>query len=73
MLLLQHLVWILGLKPAVGGALKPGRAVEGPSTVSVLLRQFAEFHRLWLNGLLTVNFTCTGADHCSDDGPACDR
>uniref|UniRef100_A0A087Y5F1 Protein MON2 homolog n=1 Tax=Poecilia formosa TaxID=48698 RepID=A0A087Y5F1_POEFO len=30
---LQHLVWILGLKPAVGGALKPGRAVEGPSTV----------------------------------------
>lgn len=34
MFLLQHLVWILGLKPAVGGALKPGRAVEGPSTVS---------------------------------------
>uniref|UniRef100_A0A8C7QZY6 Protein MON2 homolog n=1 Tax=Oncorhynchus mykiss TaxID=8022 RepID=A0A8C7QZY6_ONCMY len=30
---LQHLVWILGLKPGVGGALKPGRAVEGPSTV----------------------------------------
>ncbi|NWS89185.1 MON2 protein, partial [Toxostoma redivivum] len=30
---LQHLVWILGLKPSVGGALKPGRAVEGPSTV----------------------------------------
>uniref|UniRef100_A0A673JQQ4 Protein MON2 homolog n=1 Tax=Sinocyclocheilus rhinocerous TaxID=307959 RepID=A0A673JQQ4_9TELE len=30
---LQHLVWILGLKPAVGGVLKPGRAVEGPSTV----------------------------------------
>ncbi|XP_043979915.1 protein MON2 homolog isoform X7 [Gambusia affinis] len=30
---LQHLVWILGLKPALGGALKPGRAVEGPSTV----------------------------------------
>ncbi|XP_038144487.1 protein MON2 homolog isoform X3 [Cyprinodon tularosa] len=30
---LQHLVWILGLKPAVGGALKPGRAVEGLSTV----------------------------------------
>ncbi|XP_072341125.1 protein MON2 homolog isoform X2 [Scyliorhinus torazame] len=30
---LQHLVWILGLKPASGGALKPGRAVEGPSTV----------------------------------------
>uniref|UniRef100_A0AAQ5YSR5 Protein MON2 homolog n=1 Tax=Amphiprion ocellaris TaxID=80972 RepID=A0AAQ5YSR5_AMPOC len=28
-----HLVWILGLKPGVGGALKPGRAVEGPSTV----------------------------------------
>ncbi|XP_016414442.1 protein MON2 homolog [Sinocyclocheilus rhinocerous] len=28
-----HLVWILGLKPAVGGVLKPGRAVEGPSTV----------------------------------------
>lgn len=31
---IQHLVWILGLKPGVGGALKPGRAVEGPSTVS---------------------------------------
>uniref|UniRef100_A0A2K5H9V0 Protein MON2 homolog n=1 Tax=Colobus angolensis palliatus TaxID=336983 RepID=A0A2K5H9V0_COLAP len=30
---LQHLVWILGLKPSSGGALKPGRAVEGPSTV----------------------------------------
>ncbi|TRY98843.1 hypothetical protein DNTS_027857 [Danionella cerebrum] len=30
---LQHLVWILGLKPAAGGVLKPGRAVEGPSTV----------------------------------------
>ncbi|KAL6057994.1 hypothetical protein STEG23_015862 [Scotinomys teguina] len=30
---LQHLVWILGLKPSGGGALKPGRAVEGPSTV----------------------------------------
>nr|XP_033814153.1 protein MON2 homolog isoform X1 [Geotrypetes seraphini] len=30
---LQHLVWILGLKPSNGGALKPGRAVEGPSTV----------------------------------------
>uniref|UniRef100_A0A8C7E690 Protein MON2 homolog n=1 Tax=Naja naja TaxID=35670 RepID=A0A8C7E690_NAJNA len=30
---LQHLVWILGLKPGIGGALKPGRAVEGPSTV----------------------------------------
>uniref|UniRef100_A0AAR2LKM8 Protein MON2 homolog n=1 Tax=Pygocentrus nattereri TaxID=42514 RepID=A0AAR2LKM8_PYGNA len=30
---LLHLVWILGLKPGVGGALKPGRAVEGPSTV----------------------------------------
>ncbi|XP_030626917.1 protein MON2 homolog isoform X1 [Chanos chanos] len=30
---LQHLVWILGLKPGVGGALKPGRAVEGTSTV----------------------------------------
>ncbi|XP_078075818.1 protein MON2 homolog isoform X1 [Mustelus asterias] len=30
---LQHLVWILGLKPASGGALKPGRSVEGPSTV----------------------------------------
>uniref|UniRef100_A0A4W4GTB0 Protein MON2 homolog n=1 Tax=Electrophorus electricus TaxID=8005 RepID=A0A4W4GTB0_ELEEL len=30
---LQHLVWILGLKPGVGGGLKPGRAVEGPSTV----------------------------------------
>uniref|UniRef100_A0A4W3HLZ4 Protein MON2 homolog n=1 Tax=Callorhinchus milii TaxID=7868 RepID=A0A4W3HLZ4_CALMI len=30
---LQHVVWILGLKPASGGALKPGRAVEGPSTV----------------------------------------
>ncbi|KAL7982631.1 hypothetical protein Chor_010229 [Crotalus horridus] len=30
---LQHLVWILGLKPSIGGALKPGRAVEGPSTV----------------------------------------
>ncbi|XP_014642180.1 PREDICTED: protein MON2 homolog isoform X3 [Ceratotherium simum simum] len=29
---LQHLVWILGLKPSSGGALKPGRAVEGPST-----------------------------------------
>uniref|UniRef100_A0A673LAY6 Protein MON2 homolog n=1 Tax=Sinocyclocheilus rhinocerous TaxID=307959 RepID=A0A673LAY6_9TELE len=29
----HHLVWILGLKPAVGGVLKPGRAVEGPSTV----------------------------------------
>ncbi|RXN00212.1 Protein MON2-like [Acipenser ruthenus] len=28
-----HLVWILGLKPGSGGALKPGRAVEGPSTV----------------------------------------
>ena len=34
----QHLVWILGLKPGVGGALKPGRAVEGPSTVSVIVR-----------------------------------
>lgn len=33
-ILSQHLVWILGLKPGVGGALKPGRAVEGPSTVS---------------------------------------
>ncbi|KAJ8269821.1 hypothetical protein COCON_G00124280 [Conger conger] len=30
---LQHLVWILGLKPGAGGALKPGRATEGPSTV----------------------------------------
>lgn len=30
----KHLVWILGLKPGAGGALKPGRAVEGPSTVS---------------------------------------
>nr|KAF6496471.1 MON2-like protein, regulator of endosome-to-Golgi trafficking [Rousettus aegyptiacus] len=30
---LQHLVWILGLKPSSGGALKPGRAVDGPSTV----------------------------------------
>ncbi|KAK5901890.1 hypothetical protein CesoFtcFv8_007203 [Champsocephalus esox] len=30
---LQHLVWILGLKPGPGGVLKPGRAVEGPSTV----------------------------------------
>lgn len=30
---LQHLVWILGLKPCPGGALKPGRVVEGPSTV----------------------------------------
>ncbi|XP_046890871.1 protein MON2 homolog isoform X2 [Hypomesus transpacificus] len=30
---LQHLVWILGLKPGAGGALRPGRAVEGPSTV----------------------------------------
>ncbi|MEE6480230.1 hypothetical protein FKM82_012500 [Ascaphus truei] len=30
---LQHLVWILGLKPSSGGVLKPGRAVEGPSTV----------------------------------------
>ncbi|XP_032276109.1 protein MON2 homolog isoform X5 [Phoca vitulina] len=29
----MHLVWILGLKPSSGGALKPGRAVEGPSTV----------------------------------------
>lgn len=35
LLLLQHLVWILGLKPGVGGALKPGRAAEGPSTVSL--------------------------------------
>lgn len=33
----QHLVWILGLKPSVGGALKPGRAVEGPSTVSMMV------------------------------------
>lgn len=33
----QHLVWILGLKPSVGGALKPGRAVEGPSTVSMIV------------------------------------
>lgn len=33
-LFFKHLVWILGLKPGVGGALKPGRAVEGPSTVS---------------------------------------
>lgn len=33
----QHLVWILGLKPGVGGALKPGRAVEGPSTVSMIM------------------------------------
>lgn len=33
----QHLVWILGLKPGVGGALKPGRAVEGPSTVSMIV------------------------------------
>lgn len=32
----QHLVWILGLKPGVGGALKPGRAVEGPSTVCLI-------------------------------------
>uniref|UniRef100_A0AAY4B3Y4 Protein MON2 homolog n=1 Tax=Denticeps clupeoides TaxID=299321 RepID=A0AAY4B3Y4_9TELE len=32
---LQHLVWILGLKPGIGGVLKPGRAVEGPSTVSL--------------------------------------
>lgn len=29
-------MWILGLKPGVGGALKPGRAVEGPSTVSMI-------------------------------------
>lgn len=33
-LFFKHLVWILGLKPGMGGALKPGRAVEGPSTVS---------------------------------------
>lgn len=30
-------MWILGLKPGVGGALKPGRAVEGPSTVSMIV------------------------------------
>lgn len=30
---LQHLVWILGLKPATGGSLKAGRANEGPNTV----------------------------------------
>ncbi|XP_018610506.2 protein MON2 homolog isoform X2 [Scleropages formosus] len=30
---LQHLVWILGLKPGSGGALKPGRTVEASSTV----------------------------------------
>lgn len=30
-------MWILGLKPSVGGALKPGRAVEGPSTVSMIV------------------------------------
>lgn len=35
---LKHLVWILGLKPGMGGALKPGRAVEGPSTVSNVTR-----------------------------------
>uniref|UniRef100_A0A8C0G4L7 Protein MON2 homolog n=1 Tax=Chelonoidis abingdonii TaxID=106734 RepID=A0A8C0G4L7_CHEAB len=37
---LQHLVWILGLKPGVGGALKPGRAVEGPSTVRIIVHSY---------------------------------
>ncbi|XP_038067855.1 protein MON2 homolog isoform X2 [Patiria miniata] len=30
---LQHLVWILGLKPASGGSLKVGGAAEAPNTV----------------------------------------
>ena len=30
---LQHLVWILGLKPAAGGSLKVGSAAEAPNTV----------------------------------------
>ncbi|KAG1680890.1 Protein MON2 [Nymphon striatum] len=30
---LQHLVWILGLKPSTGGSLKAGRANEGPNAV----------------------------------------
>ncbi len=30
---LQHLVWILGLKPASGGSLKVGNASETPNTV----------------------------------------
>lgn len=30
---LQHLVWILGLKPSTGGSLKAGRANEAPNAV----------------------------------------
>uniref|UniRef100_A0A8C3RVJ4 Protein MON2 homolog n=1 Tax=Chelydra serpentina TaxID=8475 RepID=A0A8C3RVJ4_CHESE len=44
---LQHLVWILGLKPGVGGALKPGRAVEGPSTVSSNYSTVTVIEILW--------------------------
>uniref|UniRef100_A0AAX7W5R1 Protein MON2 homolog n=1 Tax=Astatotilapia calliptera TaxID=8154 RepID=A0AAX7W5R1_ASTCA len=46
---LQHLVWILGLKPGVGGALKPGRAVEGPSTVSVFYNLCIELVFIFLS------------------------
>lgn len=66
----QHLVWILGLKPGVGGALKPGRAVEGPSTVSKVVHfvvnnyvvfsvaickiHFCLFSRFWLQQLWLI-------------------
>lgn len=52
----QHLVWILGLKPGVGGALKPGRAVEGPSTVSVFYNLCIELvlHIMFPSSLLKV-------------------
>lgn len=30
---LQHLVWILGLKPSTGGSLKAGRVSDGPNAV----------------------------------------
>lgn len=68
----KHLVWILGLKPGAGGVLKPGRAVEGPSTVS----NPAVSIDLWFllsaqEGKKTAHvFNPQGADHSGDDRPA---
>lgn len=55
----QHLVWILGLKPSVGGALKPGRAVEGPSTVSMIVFQLMiiQYSLLWSGRHISVFYS----------------
>lgn len=63
-------MWILGLKPSGGGALKPGRAVEGPSTVSD--SPAIQWALLQKSHLTSDVILPVGSDNSSDDRFASD-